>query len=100
MSLSEKLARIEKSQRLLQEEIQQVKQEARLLEEENQGLRRQLCQIGDGDYQQVTANGIKIQQTAQENLEKLYLEGFHICHLFFGRERNGECLFCRGFLEK
>ena len=100
MNLSDKLAHIEKSQRVLLEEIQQAKQEIKSLEEENQRLRRQLCQVGDGDFQQVTANGIRIQQTARENLEKLYLEGFHICHLFFGQERKGECLFCRGVLEK
>ncbi|MCL1804581.1 MAG: initiation control protein YabA [Clostridiales bacterium] len=100
MNLSERLDHIEKGQRALQEEIQQVRREAGLLEEENQRLRRQLCQVGDGDYQQVTANGVRIQQTARENLEKLYLEDFHICHLFFGQERKGECLFCRGFLEK
>jgi len=100
MSLHEKLSRIEKSQRLLLEEIQQIKQEAKLLDDENQLLRRQLSMVGDGDYQQVTANGLRIQQTAQENLERLYEDGFHICHLFFGRERNGECLFCRGFLEE
>ena len=100
MSLHEKLAHVEKSQKLLQEEVQRIRLEVKILEEENQSLRRQLCRVGDGDYQQVTANGLRIQQTAQENLEKLYEEGFHICHLFFGRERNGDCLFCRGFLEE
>ena len=98
MNLYEKLERIEKSQRQLLEEMQQAKREARALEEENQRLRRQLCSVGDGDYRQVTENGRQIQQTAQENLLKLYEEGFHVCHLFFGRERVGECLFCRGFL--
>ena len=100
MSLSDRLARIEKNQRLIQDELQQIRQEAKLLEEDNQRLRRELCQVGDGDYQQVTENGLKIQQTARENLEKLYEENFHICHLFFGQERTGECLFCRGFLER
>lgn len=100
MNLEGSLARIEKSQRLLLEEIQQMKRDAKAMEEENQRLRRQLCQIGDGDYQQVRENGLKIQQTAKVNLEKLYQNGFHICHLFFGRERDGECLFCRGFLEE
>ena len=98
MNLDEKLANIEKSQRILQEEIQQAKQEARLIVEENRRLRRQLCQIADGDDQEVAANGLKIRQTAQENLEKLYQEDYHICHLFFGKKRNGECLFCRGVL--
>jgi regulator of replication initiation timing len=100
MELDEKLARIEKSQRSLQDEIQQVKLEARRLIEENQRLRRQLCVIGDVDDQQVMANGIKIQQTAQDYLENLYRDDFHICHLFFGKERDGECLFCRGLLGK
>ena len=98
MSLYDKLALIDKSQRLLQEEIQRVMQEAKALEEENRRLRLELSQAGDGDFQQVTANSLQIRQTAQENLLRLHEEGFHICHLFFGRERSGECLFCRGFL--
>lgn len=100
MSLHDKLAQIEKSQRLLWEEIQAAKQDALALDEENQRLRRQLCQVGEGDYQQVVANGLLIRKTAQKNLERLHEEGFHICHLFFGQERNGECLFCRGFLSE
>ena len=98
MSLYENLARIERGQRLILDEIQKAKQEAKDLEMENQRLRRQLCRFGDGDDQQVEANGLQIRQTAQDNLEALYMEGFHVCHLFFGRERDGECLFCRGLL--
>ena len=100
MSLTEKLARIEKNQKLLQEEILQAKQEAALLEEENQRLQRQLIQFGEIDVARLTENGQKIRQTPQGNLEKLYLEGFHICHLFFAQDRAGECLFCLGILGK
>ena len=100
MTLQEKLAVVEKSQRLLQEEIQRIRLEAKVLEEENQRLKLQLCQVGDGDYQQVNENSLKIQQTAKSNLEKLYSEGFHVCHLFFGRTRTGECLFCQGLLSE
>ena len=98
MTMEEKLSLVEKSQKLLLEEIQRIRLEAKALEEENRRLRLQLCQAGGGDYLQVEQNGLKIQQSAQENLERLHDEGFHICHLFFGRERKGECLFCRGSL--
>ena len=51
MSLYEKISRIEKSQKLLLDELAAARQEAKALEEENQRLRRQLCQMGDGDIQ-------------------------------------------------
>lgn len=99
MTLSERLLRIEKNQKMIQDELAAVRQEAMYLEEENHRLRRQLCQVGDADIDQVSINAQRIQQSAQSNLEMLYREGFHICHLFFGQQRNGECLFCRGFLD-
>jgi len=98
MSLSEKLSRIEKSHRLLQDEIQQARHEAELLEEENRILRRQLAQVAHVDYQRVTENGARIQKIARENLKKIYLDGFHICTSFFGEDREDECLFCLGVL--
>jgi len=98
MNSREKLSLVERSLRLLSDEVQQIKEEVRILEAENQMLKNQLCQIGEGDFQQVTENGLRINLSARENLEKLHGEGFHICHLFFGRERDGECLFCRGML--
>ena len=98
MSLQDKIVQIEKGLRQLQDELNQAKQESRLLEEENLRLRRQLCQIGGGDYQDIVANSQAIRQTAHESLSSLYSNNFHICHLFFGRPRQGECLFCLSLL--
>ena len=98
MSLREKIASTERGFRLLLEEMGHAKHEARLLEEENLRLRRQLCQAVGGDYAEMTSNGQKIQATARESLTALYSTGFHICHLFFGRPKQGECLFCLALL--
>ena len=69
------------------------------MEDEKESLRQQLSQAGGGDDCQGADHGHIAQHTARENLHTLYDEGFHICHLFFGQERKGECLFCRGVLE-
>jgi len=100
MSLSEKLARVEKNQRLLHEEIQQIRQEAALLEEENRRLKRLFLSTEDGNSRCAAPDGENIPQKAGANLEALYTEGFHICHLFFAGAREGECLFCLGVLGK
>ena len=37
---------------------------------------------------------------AYSNLNHLYNEGFHICHLSFGDKREHDCLFCIQLLEE
>lgn len=34
------------------------------------------------------------------NLARLYHEGYHICHPYFGEKRTGDCLFCQKFFDK
>jgi len=41
----------------------------------------------------------KTENKASENLDLLYIDGYHICHQFFGQKRDGECIFCRALIE-
>jgi regulator of replication initiation timing len=69
-------------------EVRRLRTQARILEEENQRLRNFMFSPLDGEG-------------GQQQLLRLYQEGFHVCPPHFARVRNDQgCLFCTAFLEK
>ncbi len=81
-------------------EVQELKNKTKELDEENARLRKELATIyregftgSDGSVDVTTHKGFI-------NLLGLYDQDFHICNLYFGRKRAGDCLFCLAFLKK
>lgn len=74
----------------LQKVMTQVLEENAALSIENDHLRRLLESQSQKDAGGLTAS--------QKKLQKIYEEGFHICHEYYGKRRDDECLFCQSAL--
>jgi len=98
--LYQAITEVEENLSRLHTEVRSLRQYVEYLEEENVKLKRQLCAVSEADTARVQKNAARIQKEAQENLEKLYNEGFHVCHIYFGEPMEGSCLFCNAFLRK
>jgi len=98
--LYQAITEVEENLSRIHSEVKSLRQYVEYLEEENVKLKRQLCAVSEADTTRVQKNAARIQKEAQENLEKLYSEGFHVCHIYFGEPMEGSCLFCNAFLRK
>lgn len=81
-------------------EMQELKNEIREADEENARLRNELASFYRADLINGPGNEEGNSCAAFSNLLELYDQSFHICNIYFGRRRAGECLFCMAFLRK
>jgi len=89
---------------MIKEHIAQLVEENHGLIVENEKLRHRLEQEMSKAVGRKKEKKEEVKRPVGEghdNLARLYLEGFHICHMHFGRLRqDGDCLFCLSFLKK
>jgi regulator of replication initiation timing len=93
------LAHFQERLQVLNDDFQKVKntvynmyKENKSLKEENENLRQLLFEKEDDEE----VEG----EVGEDNLVRLYEEGFHVCHLNFGEQRAENCLFCIGLLKQ
>ena len=94
MSLTDIVNICEQELKVMSDNMMALKQAIIALEVENDLIKSQLAIYNNLDTDQINANAELIRKTAQENLARIYEEGFHVCHIYFGKGRRGDCIFC------
>ncbi|MFZ5597190.1 MAG: initiation control protein YabA [Bacillota bacterium] len=81
-------------------DLAKIRRHVQNLEDENERLRVELARaagpVGSDPAGVAAASGSR----GMDNLVNLYDRGFHICNDYFGRVRNGDCLFCAALMQK
>ncbi|MFZ5650627.1 MAG: initiation control protein YabA [Bacillota bacterium] len=81
-------------------DLAKIKRYVHLLEDENSRLKEELARVA-GPGRENPAGGAGGQEPRGiDNLMNLYDRGFHICNVYFGGIRGGDCLFCAAFMQK
>lgn len=95
-ALPGRINRLEQALRQICDEVDRLKQEVKELEDENTRLRREIA----GMYAEDDQEGAGQNRPGTRNLWELYDKGFHICNLYFGKGREGECIFCYALMSR
>ncbi|AQS57823.1 DNA replication initiation control protein YabA [Desulforamulus ferrireducens] len=94
-ALPGRINRLEQALRQICDEVDRLKLEVKELEDENARLRREVA----GMYLEDGAAGLR-QKPGAQNLWNLYDKGFHVCNHYFGKGREGECIFCYALINR
>ncbi|CCO08564.1 initiation-control protein YabA [Desulforamulus hydrothermalis] len=94
-ALPGRINRLEQALRQICDEVDRLKQEVKALEDENARLRQEVAGLYLAEGEDSGAN-----RPGARNLWNLYDKGFHICNLYFGKGRDGECIFCYALMNR
>ncbi|GAA0467347.1 DNA replication initiation control protein YabA [Alkalibacillus silvisoli] len=89
---------LQKDFSLLKNDLVQLMEENHQLAHENHHLRQRLDDLTQEEQHNQEHAPSKNVGEGYDNLARIYEEGFHICHVYFGTPREEEdCMFCLKF---